>query len=489
MGKREVECYLGAVSGASWRSWAPGLSAVLLFAVLAEALHRTRGHYKTNRVIFVTLAIVAFAILTWRRAPGAGAALERPLAALTVLGTSLLSLDALLLYGEVAAAQDGLRMLILLAWLGGLIGLAGTFRRRPAAPEDDPEARRRAARSRARGLALGLLVVSALVAARPLVLVASPAPHIDVFTTTDRAVDYLLSGTNPYAGEYPDIYEGRYDYAPGLVYWPGTVLFAALGKLAFGDLRASWLVGDLLAALALGWLAARRGRGDASSMGGGLAAAAVWLAFPVGLFVLEQAWVDPLVLAVLLGAALALDRERFGLAGALFGLAAATKQPAALAGVLAFGIVAFARPKASLRLAGAGLAAFAVVVGPFALGDPEGLWRMTVTVPLGQAMRPDSLSLVALAAREWGVAIPGGVSAVVYVALLGALLWRGARAGRSDGRPAPADRFLPALALLYAVVFLFGKQAFCNYWALTAGLVLAARLAAPPRSGTEPLYG
>lgn len=453
-------------------AWAPGAGAVLLFAVLAEALARTRGHYKTNRVIFVTLALAAYAASRpWSgRARQVELGLRRQLCALLLMGGALLVQDLRLLYVQVSWAEQGLRFVIVLSLIASA-GLAVLVWR----------ARVAGARQ-----ALLLLVLCALVVARVLVLVASPQPHIDVFTTTDAAVDYLLSGLNPYAQTYPDIYGGQYDYAPGMAYWPGTVLFAAAGKLAFGDLRATYVLGDLLCAAALYTLAVRGARRGHET---GLLAAAVWLAFPVSLFIIEQAWVDPIVLAALLWAAVALHHERFFTAGLLLGVATAIKQPAALAALGAAVLVLGLKPKAGLRLVAGGLLAGVALIGPFVVWDAEGLFRMTVTVPMVLDLRLDALTFLALAKREWGLDWPGALSAIMYgVGLMGLLLSLG-RAGRRDGRAAPAWRWLPAMALLYGLVFLFGKQAFCNYWALCAGLVLAAHLASPAPSDTEPLYG
>ena len=433
---------------------------------------RTRGHYKTNRVIFVTLGLLVFAGLAGRaRVPVPDeTALRRQLSALLLMGTTLLALDSKLLYVEAAQMQDSLRMLLVLALISSAALVVLVWR------------------GRALGLRQGLMliVVLALVVARPLVLWASPAPHIDVFTTTDAAVDFLMQGLNPYSQVYPDIYDGQYDYAPGMAYWPGTVLFAAVGKWAFGDLRSIYVLGDVLGAAAMTALAVRRSRLRLET---GLLGAAVWLAFPVGLFVLEQAWVDPLVLAALLWAAVALDAERFGAAGVLLGVATCIKQPAVLAALSAALVVLALRPKAALRLILGGAAVGALILVPFILWDADGWWRMTIAVPLGQAPRLDALTFVALAQREWAVAWPGTGSTLIYAGVLAALMLHLIRAGRADGRVVPAVRWLGAMAVLYGVVFLFGKQAFCNYWALTAGLVLAARLALSTGSDTEPLYG
>lgn len=433
---------------------------MVLFAVLAEGLFRTHGHYKTNRVIFITLALFGFGVSTikWGRGLNHERQLQLQLGGLFLLGAGLLTKDPRLLYAEQGWALDGIHILSV-AVLGISVGTLLLSWRGVAAKTQ---------------VILLFGGIGALVLARVLVLVASPHPHIDVFDTPDRAVDFLLSGLNPYVQAYPDIYNGKYDYTPGLPYWPGTLVAAALGKLVFGDIRAAYIIGDLLGAGALFVLAVQRAQLRLET---GLLAAAVWLAFPVSLFVAEQAWVDPLVLAGFLWAAVALDARRFVLAGALLGAATVCKQPALLAVFMTTALILATRPKDGIRFTAAGVTVGLLVAGPFLVADPAGLWRMTVTVPLGQLMRTDAMTLVALMQREWQVGWPGWASGLLYLTTLGGLLFRLVKTARGDLEVAPAYRWLPAMALLYGVVFLFGKQAFCNYWALAAGLVLATRVA------------
>lgn len=438
------------------RRWSLAGGATLFVAVVAEALHYTRGHYKTNRVLFVALALLGLALA--RPAAEAADRRHRHLALLALLGTGLMVRDPRLLYAT-AEAQETLR------YLAGLAAFAAVglvfFAFRPTSPPG-------------RRVGLATLALCALVVMRPVVLWGSPAPHIDVFTTLDRAAGALLAGANPYSLAYADIYDGRYDYAAGVAYWPGTVVFTSLSKLVCGDLRGAMLLAELASA-ALVARVVGRGAGQGAGQGTGLVAAVAVLAFPVGPFVLEQAWVDPLILAWFLGAVALLGRARWGWAGACVGVAVATKQPAALGAVLIGGVLLARDRRAALRLGLAAAAAFSALVLPFVLWDAAGLYRMTLQVPLSQAMRTDALTLVALLAREAGVTWPGALSALLYVATLVAL-GVGLRRRQDGLRP---ERLLTALGLLYGVVFLFGKQAFANYWAFAALLVLAGRAVAP----------
>ena len=137
-------------------------------------------------------------------------------------------------------------------------------------------------------LVLALAGVS-LLALRVLTLVASPQPQIDVFVTNNLACDYLLAGQNPYAATYPDVYKGTLPHLPGFFYWP-ALLYCLTPFRWRGDVRDATIAADLITAAML-WASARQLRWQPLPAAFLLLA---WLTFPVCLFVLEQAWVDPL---------------------------------------------------------------------------------------------------------------------------------------------------------------------------------------------------
>ena len=144
-------------------------------------------------------------------------------------------------------------------------------------------------------LQLPLLLLAFIFLGRWLIQ-TSPAPFIDVFVFQRDGANALLTGHNPYALRYPDIYGNSPFYGEGLSvngvlqfgypYFPLSLLLALPGHVLFGDYRYSQLAAMVISA---GLIAtARPGRL-------GFAAAALMLFTPRAFFVLEQGWTEPYV--------------------------------------------------------------------------------------------------------------------------------------------------------------------------------------------------
>jgi glycosyl transferase family 87 len=340
--------------------------------------------------------------------------------------------------------------------------------------------------------AAAMSVSAALVVAHARVIEVSPTPHIDVWTSSQRAVGYLLAGKNPYPQKYDDIYHGLYDYRPGMPYWPGYLLWAALGVVAVPkvhDVRVSLVVAELLAAFFLyGFLRRSRVRADI-----GVLAVAVWLAFPVNLFIFEQAWIDPLLVACFAGAAWALSAERPIVAGVALGYACGTKQYALFGALLAvahawraFGL------RGALRLAAATSATALALVGPFLPGAAREFYRSSVTVPASLLPRLDALTVPAYFARRRmpfadAAALNAFYAPFAWVGLAAfalTVLWLLRRRG------APTTQaWLAGCAAAYGFMLMFAKQAFCNYYYFMAFFVLSGAISALGQASAIPVSG
>jgi hypothetical protein len=294
------------------------------------------------------------------------------------------------------------------------------------------------------------LLVAAAALPQILTLLASPAPHIDVFTIGTAGADLLLHGQNPYAASFPDTYGSAYAYEPAFVYGPGTLLGVTLARLVAGDIRILYLLANCLLALVLvrrrqGWLAL------------------AWLLFPVQLFVLEQAWVDGLLLPWFLLAFVLARSSRPSGAGIAAGVALAIKQ-FAIFGLwpLGLSLAMNAGRKQMIAFAVGAIFAFSALVLPFLAWEPAAFVRSTLENPLGMPMRMDAFSLAVWVKKVTGWAPPGafayGAGLLIPVLVL--------RAG--PGRP--------ALATAFGLIcyFLLLKQAFCNYYFLGAGFLVLA---------------
>jgi hypothetical protein len=317
-----------------------------------------------------------------------------------------------------------------------------------------------------RRAAFGLSVLTMIVVvAHAMVLRASPAPGIDVFTCVTAAADHLLAGRNPYEQVYSDIYNGRYDYEPVMVYWPAVLLWETAARWLFHDIR----VGTLLAEFISGWfcyktLAALR----IPRMHAWLFALG-WVAFPVAPFVLEQAWIDPLLVMSFAALAWALATRRSVAAGVALGLVLSFKQYGSVgAAITLVYLVRSIGPRRAAQSALIALGVFAATMLPFVAWNARALLYMTVSVPAHARMRSDSLGLLPLLSDSMGEPWPSRITAAVGILVTSACAaWLSRRSVR-------LAEWAAALVFAYMSLFLLSKQAFCNYYYFTSFFAWAA---------------
>ena len=449
------------------------LALLYPFWATAKALTWSRGHYSVHSLLWLTSGVLVFFVqalgvqLPRLKSPHFDAVLNQKvtdtfwgalLAALTSWQSYRMLRHPYILYAEptshafhaitwtlwgvtIAAAVAAIRFVL--------------FSRRKVAAESIP------ATDLTR--TLGACAVAFLMLARVLTLFASPHPGIDVFTIDVSAIENLLRGINPYTLTYADIYGGFYKYPPKLSSPPGFLYLIAPWTALFHEPR--WA--SVLAEFASAWGIAVLARGNGFRRSTSTWFAAVWLAFPVGLFLIEHAWVDVLLVPFFVWGAVALQRKRWGLAGFLFGYGVMVKQYAAAA--LFFAMVAVWRQagfQATFRLARAAFVTCLLVALPWLIWNPQALFDSNVQLFLSMPPREDALSWVAHSLHERGVVLsaPWTIGAFA-TAFVGALLIALRRAGDSALNSTAATAFFLWLG------FLFAKQAFCNYYYLTAALV------------------
>lgn len=343
---------------------------------------------------------------------------------------------------------------------------------------------------------------------------AFPSPAIDVWDLQQGAVAGLLHGENPYALAYPNRYgPGTALLSPAVLSADGTRILAfpyppltilvGLAGAPLGDVRWAHVGLTVLSAAGIWQLGGRTRRAE-------LAATFV-LYQPSAVFLVEQAWTEPLVLACLVGLALAVrgepvrqsvrgapaaspvrgelvpqavrgepveprGRTRPSLAPVLAGLAAglalAAKQYTPLL-LLPFLAAMPARDRIRAVAVAAGVAA--AIYLPFAIWDPRALWRGLVTFHVAQPFRPDSLSLAA-ALHRLGITLPAWPAFLAAGAVV-AIAWRRIR-GVFDA--------LAVASLAWLAFLLLAKQAFANYYLLAVGLLCAAAVAPRPGDPADP---
>jgi Glycosyltransferase family 87 len=309
-------------------------------------------------------------------------------------------------------------------------------------------------------LAKRLLLVAMVAAmtAKCMVPIASPSPHVDVWTIAEEAVSRLLAGRNPYTEAYPDIYAGAFAYEPRLTYPPGYVLAIVPARLIFGDVRWASVLSEGVSL----WLIVRFFGKER-----GLWAAWAWALFPTSLLMIEQAWVDLFLVPLQLGALLMLRQGQIKRAGIALGVAATIKQ-------FGLGLVLFAALwtwrrygwRAALALCVSAAGMLSAIVLPFAFWDGHGLWLGVAGNILSFAPRVDAVSWSGYALRH---GLPGLPQSLAALCALGALLLGARLALRRE-----STAWLVGGALFFLVTFLFAKQAFCNYYTWVASLLFVA---------------
>jgi hypothetical protein len=315
---------------------------------------------------------------------------------------------------------------------------------------------------------LGAVAVgaSAYLTAMFAVLWASPDPHIDVFTQLTEASGYLGEGLNPYAQDFPSVYGGRFDYPQGLNYPPGSLLWVAPFEWLVGEVRIGHILAELVGLAGL-WTLGRQSDVPSTDIG---IIALVWLAFPVRLFVLEQSWIDAFIIAYLPWLLVCLKARRWLWAGVVLGLICGIKQYVFFVALLSCLAVWLAEgPSRAIRMGLACTGTFLVQVVPFALLDWGSFYYHVFGHYLELGPRGDALTWVAYSMKSHQFTPPGWMMTVVYLGTCAALAsWF---AGDDE---LAVHKLTFALVIQYGMTFLFGKQAFCNYYYLLAFLVLLA---------------
>lgn len=333
---------------------------------------------------------------------------------------------------------------------------------------------------RAIGLAGIAAVLIVLVEARWAVLETSTHPAIDVWTSSQRAVDYFLDGKNPYTQSYTDIYHGRYDYFPSFPYLPAYLYAATLGVWlvpALHDVRVSLFASELVVAAFL-FLIGRREKLPVFTCA---LLAGVWMAFPVCLFILEQAWIDSLLLVGFAGATWALSSKRVILAGIFLGVACSTKQYAVL-GVSFFYVYAWRAlgTRAAIKIVLASGLVTAAFMLPFAILDFKQFAKYTLMSWGGALPRTDSLSWPAYVAHKNPPHGDDELRALYHpFAILQMLGWLAPLGWLSLQRRPTLRQLFSAAGFATAVVLMVSKQAFCNYYWFMSFFVFVAMILRP----------
>jgi hypothetical protein len=285
---------------------------------------------------------------------------------------------------------------------------------------------------------------------------ASPAPVIDTFSISQEASAFVLEGRNPYITPVTDVYGGAdIGYVlPAYVYLPAGLYVQVLSYAAAGDVRYAYVVAEILTALIAWRMARRRWPGPTAEC-----IALLFLYNPRSLFVIEQGWLDPLVLACAALSLLLRDHQRPIAASLSYGYMVSVKP------YMAYALIQWLIIERNRRHMAAALLVGILTVTPFLLAD----WRSFVANGvLFNALIPfrrQSLTVYALLSRTLGLLPPPGLTVLVGGILTG-LTWIPQR------RIQPIRGFLFAVTTTLFGMFLFGSSGFCNWYYLVGGFMI-----------------
>lgn len=278
-------------------------------------------------------------------------------------------------------------------------------------------------------------------------VVVGGTPRIDVWVILQDVAGGLLHGQNPYDMRFPDVPAG--ETSSCFNYLPSTFLLTAPGRWLFGDVRwaeVAWVLG---AALLLCWHTRRRE---------GVLLAVLVAGLPCTLLVVQQAWTEPMLLALLCLCAVAVDRGRWWWGVVAMGMALANKQHAVVLLPMLFLYKDFG-PRRTLATCLVG----AVVAAPWVLSDPVRFKACVVDFYLDEGAPASSLSV-----WRW---LPGSWS------LVGLLVGTCAATVLVVRRCTGGGGLLVGSGSVLMVFDLFNKQTFANQWWLAAALVVAGMAA------------
>jgi hypothetical protein len=294
---------------------------------------------------------------------------------------------------------------------------------------------------------------------------ATPHPTIDDWHILQGSSRALLHGHNIYGQAWPGS-DGHL-----LPYLPGSAALLAPSYLLLSDVRYGLLLAMLVAAVLVGRFGASAPRvGDRRAL---LVLSGLIVLQPWVLYLVEQSWPEPLLLALVAGMVWAALRGRPMLAVLCFAAALATKQHALILVPLAVRWPAFGLRRTAYSVLAAG-----VFTAGWALAEPHQFVEGAIRYNLALPPRHDSLSLFTTAIRSGHTPSFAVVPVLMLVFLLLALRLA----------PRTATGFTLGSAWLLGMFNLLNKQSFFNEWSFVIGLIVIglASMVAEQRGLAEP---
>jgi hypothetical protein len=277
-------------------------------------------------------------------------------------------------------------------------------------------------------------------------IVASPAPQIDVWSMYQAVAKGLLHGHNVYTQHWSPNLPGQ---ATIYAYFPGPALALTPFYALFGDVRFGVLFAFLVSAI----LIRRTARAPQAAI-----FAALLLLYPFFTFSIEESWSEPLSLLVLLLMAWAVRRQKTGWAIVALAVLLTFQQFDLIFVPLTAAWKGFGVRRTALSVTLA-----AVFIAPWALAAPHRFIQGAFTYEFHYPFAYASLTIFHHLSDISGVLAYLALVVGIMVALTIAMK-----------RVHEGGSFLMGCSLVLMTLNLVDKVSNFNEWELAAGLILAA---------------
>jgi len=177
-------------------------------------------------------------------------------------------------------------------------------------------------------------------------------------------------------------------------------------------------------------------------------------------FIIDQAWIDPIIASIVLLSALSLRKNNLILAGLYSGVAITIKQYAFIAVIL---LTIFACKKYGIKKAFVFLRTYLIVAGaillPFVLWNPVKFYESAISGIMQLPPRLDSLSIRSFILLKTGsdLSLISAIAPIAFFLFLASRIWNGI---------VDLSGVFMHMGFMYFLIFVFSSHAFANYYYL-----------------------
>jgi hypothetical protein len=269
---------------------------------------------------------------------------------------------------------------------------------------------------------------------------------IDTHLFLTTASKYFLSGNNPYLYNYPDIYNGKFVDLYGdkfyFNYWPINLYLTSISEFLFSEVRYIFVIFQIFTSYII------------YKYFNSKISAVLWISNMIVFWINERAWIDGFVPLLLISSILLIEKKKILVASFLIGLVGSIKLYYIFL-VPFFGLYFLYNKyrKALFYL----ILGFILPLIPFLLFNFDEFYFSTFKFISNTKIRPDSISLVSGLKRLYDIDISyfGTIFTLIFL-FIGYIY--------SYYKKLNLIGLLKVINICFLVIFLFGKQAFCNYF-------------------------